>query len=245
MSATPGQPISRPRRRLAVAGLVVAIALLVPGLFFDVITIRGALQPSGVAEIAPKLLEQGVSDQTVASLKGLINPAILPWLEASPGGLRGALVNTLSKQLATGLQSGQPIEVYSQTRSILGSVEYLYRVRSYTAAGLILLFSVLVPFIKASLVMWAVYHPNALRRQRTLRFVEVIAKWSMADVFAVALFIAFLAAQATQSAGTSSTSLVTFTAQFGPGFYWFAGYCIFSLFVQQATARWIARSREA
>jgi hypothetical protein len=33
--------------------------------------------------------------------------------------------------------------------------------------------------------------------------------------------------------------MVTFAATFGPGFYWFAAYCLVSLGVQQATARWI------
>jgi hypothetical protein len=30
---------------------------------------------------------------------------------------------------------------------------------------------------------------------------------------------------------------VAFTAHFGPGFYWFAAYCVFSLASQQYTAR--------
>jgi len=65
----------------------------------------------------------------------------------------------------------------------------------------------------------------------------------MADVFAVAVIIAFLAARATQTAGGSATALVTFTATFGPGFYWFASYCLFSLFTQQLTTRWIMAER--
>jgi hypothetical protein len=232
------------RRTLALAGLALAVALLVPGLFLPVITIRGVLQPAGIADLAPKLLSQGISDQSIVALKPLINPMLLPLLEAAPGGLRGALVNKLGTQLAAELKKGSDIEVYQQTRSILGSVQHLYRVGSVTAATLILVFSVLVPFAKASLVMWAVSHRDELRRARTLRLVEIIAKWSMADVFAVALFIAYLAAQATQSPGAgSATAVVAFTARFGPGFYWFAAYCVFSLAVQQATARWIMKAR--
>jgi len=59
----------------------------------------------------------------------------------------------------------------------------------------------------------------------------------MADVFAVALFITYLAAQATQSAAGTSSAVVAFDASFGPGFYWFAAYCVVSLAVQQWTAR--------
>jgi uncharacterized paraquat-inducible protein A len=77
-------------------------------------------------------------------------------------------------------------------------------------------------------------------RRRTLLFVEAIAKWSMADVFVVAILIAYLAAQAstTPTTGPEATpALLAFTAAFGAGFYWFAAYCLFSLATQQLTVR--------
>ncbi len=224
------------RRYLALTGLVLAIALLLPGLILPVITIRGVLQPEGIADLAPKLLDQGISEESAAALRPLIHPMVLPLLDSAPGGLRAALISRIAHQFAN--EQGSEIEVYRQTRSILGSVRHLYRVGSVTAATLILVFSVLVPFVKAALVLWAVFQRNVLRRERTLRFVATIAKWSMADVFAVALFIAFLAAQATQTAA-GSPPLVTFSATLGPGFYWFAAYCLASLAVQQATVRWL------
>ena len=65
----------------------------------------------------------------------------------------------------------------------------------------------------------------------------------MADVFVVALFIAYLAAQASQTpqGDPNAAALIAFTAHFGSGFYWFAAYCIFSLVSQQITVR-IARA---
>jgi len=235
-------PVSPQSRGLALAGLAVTLALLVPGLILPVITVRGVLQPAGMADLAPRILNDGISEQSIATIKPLINPAILPLLEMSPGGLRGALVKRLGDQLSTELRNGKEIEVYQQTRSILGSVRHLYSVRSMTAATLILLFSVIVPFGKASLVSWAVLQGNDERRRGTLHFVEMIAKWSMADVFAVALFITYLAAQATQAApGATSASVVAFTASFGAGFYWFAAYCVVSLATQQVTFRYLMR----
>lgn len=226
------------RRRLAIAGLVVSIGLLLPGLALPVISVRGTLDPQGVAVLAPRLLEEGLSDDVIGALRLMINPAVLPMIDAMPGGLRGALVNQLGPQVAQQLASGEPIEVYRQTRSIVGSVRHLYRVGSRTAATLILLFSIVVPFTKAALVMWALFHGDDARRKRTLHFVEVIAKWAMADVFAVALFIAYLAARASATPpATGFVQVVVFGATFGPGFYWFAAYCLVSLGVQQATAR--------
>jgi hypothetical protein len=232
---------SRSRRLLAVLGLVVAVGFLVPGLILPVITITGVLQPDGVGELAPKLLEQGVSDEALQQLRPMINPMALAFIDASPGGLKGAIVGRLGPQIAAGLKKGGNIEIYQQTRSILGSVRHLYDVGSPTPATLILLFSVIVPFAKVLMVLWATMRSDAIGRERTMHFVEIIAKWSMADVFAVALFIAFLAAQATQSApGTANAAVLAFTAHFGPGFYWFAAYCVFSLASQQLTARVLA-----
>lgn len=222
-------------------GLAISTAILIPGLLAPVITVRGTLDPDGVATLAPQLLEQGLSDDAVAALRPMLNPVMLPLLDNMPGGLRGALVGQLGSQVGRQLAEGPEIEVYHQTRSIVGSVRHLYRVGSSVAATLILLFSVIVPFTKASLVMWAVWHGDAPRRRRTLRLVELIAKWSMADVFAVALFIAYLAARASQAPPGAgfAPQVVAFTATFGPGFYWFATYCVVSLATQQATARWI------
>jgi hypothetical protein len=229
------------RRWLALAGLTVSVALLLPGIIAPVITVRGTLDPDGVTALAPQLLNQGLSDQTIASLRPMLNPAMLPMIDATPGGLKGALVAMLGSQLGRQLATGPQIEVYYQTRSILGSVRHLYRVGAATAATLILIFSVMVPFTKAMLVLWALLHRDRRRQQRTLNFVELIAKWSMADVFAMALIIAYLAARASQvpTGPGYAPQLVAFTATFGPGFYWFASYCLVSLGTQQATARWI------
>ena len=229
------------RYSLALTGLAASLALLLPGILSPVLTVRGYLNPQGVAALAPKLLDEGLSDTAIAAIRPLLNPAMLPLVDATPGGLKGALVTRLGGQLGARLASGDPIEVYQQTRSILGSVRHLYRVGSPLPATLILLFSVIVPLTKAGLVLWAIGHRDATLRRQTLHFVELIAKWSMADVFAVALFIAYLAARASQSLpGTGgSPSIVSFTATFRAGFYWFAGYCLVSLATQQATARWI------
>ena len=151
------------------------------------------------------------------------------------------MIEKLGPQITAALQqSAADVEVYEQTRSIIGSVRRLYEVGSPVPATLILLFSVIVPFGKAALVAWAAFMASPKHRGRTLTFVEAIAKWSMADVFVVALFIAYLAAQAsaTPTEGPDAAPpLIAFTAHFGPGFYWFAAYCVFSLASQQATAR--------
>jgi hypothetical protein len=228
------------KRTVVLAMLAVSVLMLIPGLFLPVLSIRGVLTKEGVAHVAPMMLERGLSDDTINVLKQMLNPSIVSFLEGTGGDLRKIILDKLTPQITAALQKGvDNVEVYEQTRSIIGSVRRLYEVGSPLPATLILLFSVVVPFGKAALVAWATLMKDAARRTRTLRFVELIAKWSMADVFVVALFIAYLAARAstTVPGPSSAPPLVVFSAHFGPGFYWFTAYCLFSLASQQFTAR--------
>jgi hypothetical protein len=229
--------------------LVVSVGLLIPGLLAPVLTIRGVLTREGIAQMAPVMLQRGLNDETMGVLKSVMNPAIVAFIEGTGGDLRKSVLDKLTPQISASLQKNMgEVEVYEQTRSILGSVRRLYVVGSPVAATLILLFSVIVPLSKAALVAWAVFMAGDRNRQRILAFVETIAKWSMADVFVVALFIAFLAARAsaapTQGPG-ATPALISFSAHFGAGFYWFAAYCLFSIAFQQITARLGAPSMAA
>lgn len=230
-----------PIRTTAFVLLLISFGLLIPGVLLPVLTIRGVLTRDGIAQVAPTLLEKGVSEDAINVLRGLMNPTTVQMLEAMSGGdLKKGILAALTPQVTASLQkSGSDVEVYTQTRSIVGSVQRLYEVGSPVAATLILLFSVIVPVAKGVLVALAMFLAGAAR-DRVMRFVTAIAKWSMADVFVVAIFIAYLAAIASQ-ATPGTTALVAFEAKFGIGFYFFAAYCVFSLASQQFTAR-IART---
>jgi hypothetical protein len=221
--------------------LVCSVGLLIPGLFAPVLTIRGVLTKEGITQVVPVMLEQGLNDETVAVLKSMMNPTVVAFIEATGGDIRKLVIEKLGPQITASLQKGMTeVEVYEQTRSIVGAVRRLYEVGSPLPATLILLFSVIVPLTKAALVAWATFLAEGQRRARTLAFVETIAKWSMADVFVVALFIAYLAAQASAtptSGPNAAPAMIAFTARFGAGFYWFTAYCLFSLASQQYTRR--------
>ena len=163
--------LSSRQRSIALSGVALSVVLLLPGLFLPVLTIRGNLNPAGVADLAYKILDQGMTESAVQNFRPLINPAMLPLLDSSQGGLKGSLVTAIGNQLSNQLKSGKPIEVYAQTRSIVGSVRHLYSVGSNAAATLILLFSIIVPLLKSFLVCWGVLQSNPARRQRTLSFV--------------------------------------------------------------------------
>jgi hypothetical protein len=232
---------ARTKRLVVLVLLVCSVGLLLPGLFLPVLTIRGVLTRDGLARVAPLMLERGLNDETVATLQSMMNPAMLGFLKATGGDVRKLVVERLGPRMTDALRKNVgEVEVYQQTRSIVGAVRRLYEVGSPVPATLILVFSVVVPFGKMGMVAWAVFASGEAARRRTLRFVETIAKWSMADVFVVALFITYLAAQASTAptqGPDAAPPLVAFTAQPGPGFYWFAAYCLFSLASQQFTAR--------
>jgi paraquat-inducible protein A len=130
-----------------------------------------------------------------------------------PGLTRPALTITASINAL-----GTTREIFRQTQSIVEAVRSLHESGNTFVAALILLFSILVPFVKAGIlgVILALRAPAA--RHRLYLFVRSVSKWAMADVFVVGVFIAFLAARATDN----------LDAVAGPGFYWFAGYCLVS-----------------
>src|SRR5262245_13369359 len=115
-------PLPNNFRRLALSGVLVSFLILIPGLFLPVLTVKGTLNPTGVADLANQILEQGMTDTAIESFRPLLNPAVLPLLESGQGGLRGAIVTAVGSQVSNQLKSGAPIEVYAQTRSIVGSV---------------------------------------------------------------------------------------------------------------------------
>ena len=106
-----------------------------------------------------------------------------------------------------------------ESRSILGTVQFLTESKQYLVAFLIFWFSVLVPVIKAVLLLLVLMIPSMRYKKGLYAFIRLIGKWSMADVFVVAILIAFLSV-----GGNSSVQ-----ADIHSGYYWFLAYCLLSL----------------
>ncbi len=113
---------------------------------------------------------------------------------------------------------GNTREIFRETQSITQSVRSLFESGNSFVASMILLFSILIPLIKALLVAVILFQKPGNARTRLYDFVRSISKWSMADVFVVGVFLAFLAARA----------LDALDAQAGAGLYYFAAYCLLS-----------------
>src|ERR1051325_2322957 len=113
---------------------------------------------------------------------------------------------------------GKVTELSNQTRSVASTIRTLHDGGNNFVAGLILLFSIIVPLVKAALMVPVLAARDPERRRKLYLFVRSISKWAMADVFAVGVFIAFLAARATAN----------LEAVAGPGFFFFVSYCLVS-----------------
>jgi paraquat-inducible protein A len=130
-----------------------------------------------------------------------------------PGLVQPALTIKASLELF-----GTSRELANETRSVVGAVKSLHESGNDFVAGLILLFSIAVPLVKAAMLIPIFATRDQRTAYRLHLLVRSISKWSMADVFAVGMLIALLAAK-----GTANLSAVA-----GPGFYYFAAYCLVS-----------------
>ena len=139
----------------------------------------------------------------------------------------GLLIPGLTQPVLTIVASvnvlGVTQELFRQTQSVLEAVRTLHESGNDFVAGLILFFSITVPFLKALALVIILVLKNQVARYRLYLMVRSLSKWAMADTFAVGVFIAFLAAQ-----GTDNLDGIP-----GPGFYYFASYCLVSNFAFQ------------
>lgn len=230
-----------PKQRywLAVALIVLTLGLLYPGLTQNALTIRGVLDIEGVGTLADKLSAAQIPPERLAQVRGFLNPAKFgKFTDAELSEFIGRLAGGIVRGKIDGARKapGRDDTVYVQTQTIVVTIRYLFENGGYLAGTLLLLFSVCVPIGKV-LVFFAAIHSRDRVRAVLLNGINIIGKWSMADVFVVAIYTAYLGAKNSIGVGQP----VHFETTYGPGFYWFTAYCIVSLAAQQAA---IALMRE-
>lgn len=131
----------------------------------------------------------------------------------------GLTLPILNIQVGTSIPLIGDIELYNRTQSVVSGIELLYENDNAFVASMILIFSVVVPILKAVLLVIVLGFRQWKYRLNVYNFVALIGKWSMADVFVVATFLAYL--------GTSSDEGIN--SQVMEGLYYFTAYCIISL----------------
>lgn len=135
----------------------------------------------------------------------------------------GLVKPILSIKIGVDLPIVGSINLHDTKQSIIGTVKTLHRNNNTLVAFLILLFSVVVPILKAVLLLVVLLFKKLKGRQTLHKFVSVIGKWSMADVFVVGVMLAFLATRSDDN----------IHAQLHEGFYYFLAYCLISILAYQ------------
>lgn len=115
---------------------------------------------------------------------------------------------------------GQTVFQYD-SKSILGAIEKLFLSQQYFIAVVISLFTVLLPVLKSALMAIVIYGRNMHFSTYTMRVMKEIGKWSMLDVFVIAIVVTYFT---TKNAGRTDASLE-------PGVYFFTMYVIASMVI--------------
>lgn len=142
-------------------------------------------------------------------------------------------VGDMATLVINNLEVSGTVVAFDKTRSILGTVRDLFEGGNVLVAFLIVTFSVLIPVLKGFITLIALLALKANTKSKLISFSSMISKWSMADVFVIAIFVSYLAAIGIRE----NTGLVTFSSTLGIGFYFFLAYCIVSILASQLLAR--------
>jgi hypothetical protein len=216
---------------IAIALIVLTLILLYPGLTQNALTIRAVPDiASAGAVLKNEVLKAQIQAKDLGPLRRFLNQDTMATMDDKT--LSDFLGNLASAFAMGKLEGAQEYfkehPPYEQKQTIVVTIRYLLEHGGYTAGILLLLFSVCVPFGKVLLFFWAL-HSNPRRREKLLKFINVIGKWSMADVFVVSIYTAYLGARSSVGVGQP----IHFETEYGPGFYWFAAYCVVALAAQQ------------
>ena len=119
-----------------------------------------------------------------------------------------------------------------QTKSILESIALLFKANNHVVAWVLLLFSVILPLLKLLLNLWMLLWPRFGQKKTYAAVVYFLSKWSMADVFVVAMFLTYLSLQNMGQQG------VTVESQVSIGFYFFLAFVMLSIASSMLTQNW-------
>jgi len=118
-----------------------------------------------------------------------------------------------------------------ESKGVIGSIVKLWEGGDIIVAGVILLFSVIIPILKIfSLLVISIFMESKFAHS-IVKFFKMIGKWSMVDVFVVAVFLVYL---------TTNKSDVS-RAQIEVGLYFFLAYVIISMLMSLSADRMLHR----
>ena len=162
---------------------------------------------------------------------------------ATKGTIETKMQHTSASSSAQAGSQQMTIKIFDTTRSILNTVDNLWKRDYYFVASMIFLFSVMVPLIKGGLLTTMFFNKNSARRNKIFLFVRAIGKWSMCDVFIVAVMLSYLSTGAAKTENVKNITMMGYPvnvdvltgmhADLHVGFWCFLTYCLLSLIALQ------------
>jgi len=120
-----------------------------------------------------------------------------------------------------------------ESKGVIGSIVKLFDGGDIVVALVILLFSVVVPVLKVLSLLFISLFMESQFAHKIVKFFKMIGKWSMVDVFVVAVFLVYL----TANKGEVSR------AQVEVGLYFFLAYVIVSMLVSLSADKMLHQAK--
>ncbi len=114
-----------------------------------------------------------------------------------------------------------------EVKSVMTTIDTLARSHNLPVAVLLAAFSVVTPLAKLLVAVAVLQRRWPKWHRRGLAFMHAVGKWSMADVFVVAVLVAYFAGSGDEYS----------EANLGVGLYFFAAYCLVSQFATHRLVR--------
>jgi len=121
-----------------------------------------------------------------------------------------------------------------ESKGILGSISKLYAEHNLTVAVVILLFSVIIPLLKTLSMLFVSVYEYSPFAARIVRFFRHLGKWSMLDVFVVALLLVYM---------TSNNQDIS-RAEAEIGLYFFLTYVLLSMVASLSADKMLGDQKE-
>ncbi|WP_428352974.1 paraquat-inducible protein A [Methyloprofundus sp.] len=188
---------------------ILSIAVLIPGITQPFMTIKADIGKQALFDIAAKELlppQQQSSDFMHAMLNSIIQEV----------NFEGS------------------VPAFESTRSLWETMCELIA-HDYVTIGLLIgLLGIIIPLIKIILTLSALFFTSGQSRNQLLKISGLLSKWSMSDVFFIAILVAFFSI----NANVQEISAIQMSATLGPGFYFFACYCLLAIVAGQLMSLW-------
>lgn len=191
------------KKQLPVFLFILSIIFLIPGITLPLMTIKATVNKQEMLNLASKSLLPKEQNNT--------------------------FVNGMLRSVFQQLRVEGSVEVFESTRSLLKTMEQLI-VHGHAVVGLLIgLFGVIIPLLKIILILLSFFLKSLKNKHSLLKISGLLSKWSMSDVFVMAVMVAFLAINANEQ----SMEPVQMNAEMGSGFYFFATYCLLAIAANQ------------